>query len=114
MCVWFKQGCSVSRNHGYQNISDLSPAGPPGTGKTFLGVQIAKHLLYNTARSDHDPFTAEGQPVTGPLLLVAYTNHALNEFMLDLIKGGISKKGMVRLGSGCAQKIASSDDTDTA
>lgn len=72
-------------------------AGPPGTGKTYLGVQIAKLLLQNISHREEG---ANGRPVTGPLMLVAYTNHALNEFMLDLIKSGIPKNCMIRMGSG--------------
>ncbi len=72
-------------------------AGPPGTGKTYLGVQIAKLLLQNTT---HIGEGGDGRPVTGPLMLVSFTNHALNEFMLDLVKSGIPKSCMVRMGSG--------------
>ena len=73
------------------------PAGPPGTGKTYLGVQIAKLLLHNTTNIEEG---ADGRPVTGPLMLVSFTNHALNEFILDLVKSGIPKTCMVRMGGG--------------
>ena len=72
-------------------------AGPPGTGKTYLGVQIAKLLLQNTA---HKEDSAGGRSVVGPIVLVAYTNHALNEFMMDLVKSGVPIASMVRIGAG--------------
>lgn len=40
--------------------------GPPGTGKTYLGVKVAKALIEN---------------IGCRLLLVSYTNHALDQFL---------------------------------
>ncbi|KAF9238218.1 P-loop containing nucleoside triphosphate hydrolase protein [Melanogaster broomeanus] len=57
--------------------------GPPGTGKSFIGALLAKAL--------HD-FTAQ------PILVVCYTNHALDQFLEDLIKIGIPDTSIVRLG----------------
>lgn len=84
------------------------PPGPPGTGKTYVGVQIAKLLLHNTVpiaratgrwrlRAPQDD--AAGKPVIGPLLCVCYTNHALDQFLMDLQRAGITN--MVRIGGGC-------------
>lgn len=50
--------------------------GPPGTGKTFVGVRIAQILLSNK-------HLWKGQ---GPIFVVCYTNHALDQF-LSLIVG---------------------------
>ncbi|CAH2234537.1 jg1677 [Pararge aegeria aegeria] len=44
--------------------------GPPGTGKTYLGVKVAKTFLENLE-------SARGSL----LLLVCYTNHALDQFL---------------------------------
>lgn len=61
--------------------------GPPGTGKTFLGLKIVKILLENWERWNADE---------KPILVVCYTNHALDQFL-----EGISKfltKAIVRVG----------------
>ena len=55
--------------------------GPPGTGKTFIGVRLAE-IIYN--------LTSER------ILCVCFTNHALDDFMGDLLSAGLTK--MVRIG----------------
>lgn len=45
--------------------------GPPGTGKTYLGLKIAETLLENK----------ELWYDRGPMLVVCYTNHALDQFL---------------------------------
>ncbi|XP_046965728.1 NFX1-type zinc finger-containing protein 1-like [Vanessa cardui] len=47
--------------------------GPPGTGKTFLGIKIAQTLLTNINKPGC------------VLLLVCFTNHALDQFLEGLI-----------------------------
>ncbi|OAP63427.1 hypothetical protein AYL99_02654 [Fonsecaea erecta] len=59
--------------------------GPPGCGKTFLGVQLAKTLL-------------ESRHSQKPILLVCLTNHALDSFLADLRDAGVSN--LLRIGSG--------------
>ncbi|CAD6191512.1 unnamed protein product [Caenorhabditis auriculariae] len=49
--------------------------GPPGTGKTHIGVEIAKTMLINRRRW----FSA------GPILVVCYTNIALDQFLERLL-----------------------------
>ncbi|CEH18623.1 Helicases [Ceraceosorus bombacis] len=56
--------------------------GPPGTGKSYTGV----HLLSTLLNSD-----------ISPILVVCVTNHALDRFLDDLHRHGISS--LVRLGS---------------
>ncbi|KAL8945029.1 MAG: hypothetical protein Q9216_000013 [Gyalolechia sp. 2 TL-2023] len=58
--------------------------GPPGTGKTFLGVSLAKVILQYMPKK--------------PILVACMTNHALDNFLGDLVAQGISK--VARLGSG--------------
>ncbi|KAL4885988.1 hypothetical protein BJY04DRAFT_230198 [Aspergillus karnatakaensis] len=60
--------------------------GPPGTGKSYVGIQIARCLLSN-----------KDQLTLGPILCVCYTNHALDQFLTELKKTGVSR--IVRNGS---------------
>ncbi|CAI2179568.1 15854_t:CDS:10 [Funneliformis geosporum] len=61
--------------------------GPPGTGKTVIGVEIMKVLLAPTNRNIK----------LGPILTICFTNHALDQFLEYLIdKAGIDN--IVRLG----------------
>ncbi|KAK0667681.1 putative AAA family ATPase [Cercophora samala] len=57
--------------------------GPPGTGKSFIGAQIARCLYKAGLR----------------ILVLSYTNHALDQFMEDLLDVAIPDKAMVRIGS---------------
>ena len=59
--------------------------GPPGTGKSYLGVQMMKVLLDNKNKVE-----------LGPVIVVCYTNHALDQFLEHLIKTGIEK--VIRIG----------------
>ncbi|KAG1717607.1 hypothetical protein EDB19DRAFT_1922450 [Suillus lakei] len=65
--------------------------GPPGTGKSFVGALLAKAL--------HD-FTNQ------TILVVCYTNHALDQFLDDLLKIGIPDDHMVRLGGRAKPQLA--------
>ncbi|OAA49073.1 cbbX [Beauveria brongniartii RCEF 3172] len=58
--------------------------GPPGTGKSYVGAIAAKLLL-------HIPGAR--------ILVLSYTNHALDQFLEDLLKIGIEQDSMTRLGS---------------
>ncbi|KAI5994799.1 P-loop containing nucleoside triphosphate hydrolase protein [Pisolithus albus] len=58
--------------------------GPPGTGKSFIGALLAKALHMYTSQA---------------ILVVCYTNHALDQFLEDLIGIGIPRKDIVRFGS---------------
>ncbi|KAI0309712.1 P-loop containing nucleoside triphosphate hydrolase protein, partial [Amylostereum chailletii] len=57
--------------------------GPPGTGKSFIGALIAKALHDSSAQT---------------ILVCCYTNHALDQFLEDLLDIGIPPEHMVRLG----------------
>ncbi|XP_030230319.1 NFX1-type zinc finger-containing protein 1 isoform X5 [Gadus morhua] len=63
--------------------------GPPGTGKTHVGLKIAKALLTNQGLwSAHQE--------AAPMLVVCYTNHALDQFLEGIHT--FLKKGIVRVG----------------
>ena len=57
--------------------------GPPGCGKTFLGAKILEVLL--------------NVDLGGPVLVMTYKNHALDEFLLHATKF-CSKEQIVRIG----------------
>ena len=57
--------------------------GPPGTGKSFIGAILAQALVKHTSET---------------MLVVCYTNHALDQFLEDLLDIGIPAEHMVRLG----------------
>eukprot|EP00736_Rhodelphis_marinus_P009799 Rmarinus@m.14001 len=58
--------------------------GPPGTGKSFCGSLLVKAILEYT---------------TETVLCVCFTNHALDQFLEDLLNLGVPEKDVVRLGS---------------
>ncbi len=72
--------------------------GPPGTGKTYLGLRIVQALLQNKKFW----FKNDLSNRKSPILVICYTNHALDQFL-----EGISKftGGIVRVGgqSKCAE-----------
>ncbi|XP_074745728.1 NFX1-type zinc finger-containing protein 1-like isoform X2 [Strix uralensis] len=65
--------------------------GPPGTGKTFIGLKITELLLQNQGGD------AWGEQP--PLLVVCYTNHALDQFMEGILQFQPSR--VVRIGGKC-------------
>ncbi|GMK56414.1 hypothetical protein CspeluHIS016_0302540 [Cutaneotrichosporon spelunceum] len=70
--------------------------GPPGTGKTFTGVELLRVLFANKA---------------GPVLLLAFTNHALDHILRAIHDGGVTKH-IVRMGSRCRDEIVSELNLD--
>ncbi|KAF9088708.1 hypothetical protein BGX27_002653, partial [Mortierella sp. AM989] len=67
--------------------------GPPGTGKTFLGLLTAHILLEKTRTS-----------VTGPIIVVCQTNHALDQFLEGVMR---FEDRVIRLGSRSKSAIVS-------
>ena len=66
--------------------------GPPGTGKTFIGLRIAKALLQNKSiwhhreqRTENEAINPTGSRKHSPMLVVCYTNHALDQFLEGII-----------------------------
>ncbi|KXS21804.1 hypothetical protein M427DRAFT_65746 [Gonapodya prolifera JEL478] len=85
--------------------------GPPGTGKSYFGVVMVRALLIvRELWIASDP--SVGQP---PILVLSYKNHAIDEFMKDLVTTEASVKhnpfrrgnfnSVVRIGSGSKDPI---------
>ena len=72
--------------------------GPPGTGKTFISVKIVKLLLNNS----HLWASKNGRHV--PILMVCFTNHALDQFLEACVEKCKLSTGVVRIGSRCENK----------
>ncbi|KAG0374707.1 hypothetical protein BGX24_010062 [Mortierella sp. AD032] len=66
--------------------------GPPGTGKTKIGVDLMRVLLHNKQAMN-----------SGPVLVICYTNHALDQFLEHIVGKGYTK--IVRLGSQSKSQI---------
>lgn len=67
--------------------------GPPGTGKTYVGLKIVELLLANIQ------FWKKGFSKS-PILVVCYTNHALDQF-LEGILNYCKERDIVRIGGRC-------------
>ncbi|EMD37515.1 hypothetical protein CERSUDRAFT_114154 [Gelatoporia subvermispora B] len=65
--------------------------GPPGTGKSYTGVELLRVLIANNA---------------GPILMIAFTNHALDHMLKSVLDAEITRK-IVRLGSRSADETIS-------
>ncbi len=89
--------------------------GPPGTGKTYIGLKIVQALLDNpdfwSPKETRRENTRNGPPqlvevrTGGPILIMFYTNHALDQFLegiLDLYKDKSDEKpNLIRVGGRC-------------
>ncbi|RYP89995.1 hypothetical protein DL770_003898 [Monosporascus sp. CRB-9-2] len=65
--------------------------GPPGTGKSFIGAHIVECLYSNSKQR---------------VMVIAYTNHALDQFLEELMDAGIPQSSMIRLGSKSTERTA--------
>ena len=63
--------------------------GPPGTGKTYVGAKIVRCLLENQ--------NAWNPERNSPMLMVCYTNHALDQFLEKVLEFLPSRK-IIRVG----------------
>ena len=68
--------------------------GPPGTGKTYVGQKIARVLLQSAS-------LWQDEEELSPILMVSYTNHALDEFL-----EGLPKEGKITIRSRWFAKLA--------
>ncbi|GFO15524.1 nfx1-type Zinc finger-containing protein 1 [Plakobranchus ocellatus] len=62
--------------------------GPPGTGKTYIGLCIMQILFQH--------FKTVRRNMRAPILVVCYTNHALDQFLEGML--GFCESGIVRVG----------------
>ena len=62
--------------------------GPPGTGKTYVGWKIARVLLKTLSLS-------EDAKERTPILMVSYTNHALDQFLEGVLSTTKSKMCLI-------------------
>ncbi|KAK6982096.1 NFX1-type zinc finger-containing protein 1-like isoform X2 [Biomphalaria glabrata] len=69
--------------------------GPPGTGKTYVGLKVVETLLINKKTQMAKKTTT----FQSPILIVCYTNHALDQFLDGIYK--FCPSGIARLGGGC-------------
>ncbi|CAG5128459.1 unnamed protein product [Candidula unifasciata] len=65
--------------------------GPPGTGKTYVGLKIMQVLLENK-----DTLKGSDLKSNDPILVVCYTNHALDQFLEGVLN--LCPDGIVRVG----------------
>ncbi|KAJ9438061.1 Helicase required for RNAi-mediated heterochromatin assembly 1 [Diplonema papillatum] len=54
--------------------------GPPGTGKSYLGVVLVRALLLI-----RKAWASVKSVAVGPILVLSYKNHAIDEFLMDLV-----------------------------
>ncbi|KAK7498028.1 hypothetical protein BaRGS_00010616 [Batillaria attramentaria] len=75
--------------------------GPPGTGKTYVGLKVAQVLLENNDvwSYPHRYYQYSSLPSyrRKPILVVCYTNHALDQFLEGIL--GFCPEGIIRVGS---------------
>ena len=64
--------------------------GPPGTGKTYVGWKIARVLLQT-------PSLWEDAKERTPILMVSYTNHALDQFLEGVLSTTKSEMCLILL-----------------
>ena len=71
--------------------------GPPGTGKTYVGLKVVQTILANQANDTvMDTTNTLVTKKDTPILIVCYTNHALDQFLegiLQFCDGGIIRVG---------------------
>lgn len=65
--------------------------GPPGTGKTYVGLKIIRALLNN-----------EQVRCESPILVICYTNHALDQFLEGVLE---FEESVVRIGGRSKSEI---------
>ena len=65
--------------------------GPPGTGKTHIGLKIVEALLNNSKIHNH--FGSRS-----PILVMCYTNHALDQFLEGILKCQDIASNLIRVG----------------
>lgn len=76
--------------------------GPPGTGKSYLGVVLVRALI-----AIRDLWVRKSKANrTPPILVLSYKNHAIDEFLIDLVRAEGADKlrnRLLRLGGQCKE-----------
>ena len=62
--------------------------GPPGTGKTHIGTIVTNIFKQNLKKDSK-------------ILVVCFTNHALDQFLENILKYNVDEKDIVRIGGRC-------------
>jgi len=74
--------------------------GPPGTGKSYLGVVIVRALMII-----RDLWVRKSWSTgTPPILVLSYKNHAIDEFLVDLVNAesrSLPRNKLIRIGGKC-------------
>ena len=71
--------------------------GPPGTGKTYVGVHLLNILLKARRKQFQDcRVKSNSALIDSPILVVTYTNHALDQFLSSLL---LYEHNIIRIGS---------------
>uniref|UniRef100_A0A7M5WTE7 DNA2/NAM7 helicase helicase domain-containing protein n=2 Tax=Clytia hemisphaerica TaxID=252671 RepID=A0A7M5WTE7_9CNID len=76
--------------------------GPPGTGKSYLGVVIVRALIM--IRQVWIKFSEHVSEM--PILVLSYKNHAIDEFLVDLLKAEGEMSSLLRIGSSENPKLS--------
>lgn len=100
---------TVMRQLPYQPV--ILVQGPPGTGKSFIGSRVVEaYVRFKQLVSSGDILQKisidqlssarpeEMLPTLGPVVVITYKNHALDEFLVDLLNSGLWEGGRPRVG----------------
>ncbi|KAG5490345.1 hypothetical protein JKF63_00465 [Porcisia hertigi] len=93
--------------------------GPPGTGKSFIGCRVVEaYVRYKQLVASGDILQKVNidmlrstrledlLPQVGPMVVITYKNHALDEFLLDLLDCGLWETNRPRVGQQLSAGIA--------
>ena len=93
--------------------------GPPGTGKSFIGCRVVEaYVRYKQLVASGDILQKvsidmlrstrmeELLPRVGPMVVITYKNHALDEFLLDLLDSGLWEGNRPRVGQQLAANMS--------
>ena len=73
--------------------------GPPGTGKTYVGLKLIQALLKNDSLWKNTLSMVTGTVEKSPIVVICYTNHALDQFLEGMLSLLNSEIQIIRIGS---------------